>query len=335
MENYFYLSDLGRTQLPSNGEISNFLEKENMYVLLNLDSSICLDIVNFVRHKKAARINKNKVLNLIEYVQKHDVEPTAIFALTELCYDRKTFAIQEEKFWDFKNKMDFVFKYPYKLLKKYEFDYEINYHVFKKQELQKKSIEAIIDQLNIYYAALLKIRELAKANLGREFAEKNILNFVEWMVDDLNIVLGPEFSLALQIFGGNSDFRSMLKLDSNKEIALKAIWGSAWDLFHVRASCNSRQLSEIVGRTVYPIFITNDSNLFTLSSPSVGFYAKLNSTKLVITENNVYPPHYTNLFMERLNIKMQEIAEDRIIKDAIIIPSKIKSIVEQLEKNLK
>ncbi|MEQ8686990.1 MAG: hypothetical protein RIE86_16935 [Imperialibacter sp.] len=332
MEQFYAISDIGKIQLPTKKEISEIKSKSGEDVLLVLDSCVCLDVITLIKNKQMAKIEKQKVFNLIEYTQKNDVYPIPLLALPELCYDRMTFSIKEEKFWDFKCKLDFAFEFPYKLLKQYKFDYETNYYIFKKPELSSKSIEPFTEQLDLFYAALLKIRSLAKVGLSSQFAEKNILEFINWMVHELNAVLGPELSLAIQVFGGNTKFRTMIKPEGSKEKALKTLWGSAWDLLHARVSRNKSQLSQIVGRPVQPIFITKDINLHNLLAPHVDSYIKYNSVKLSITTNNNYPPHYSTTFMNELNVKLLDITLDRALKEMSVDRQKIKEIIRKLEE---
>jgi hypothetical protein len=320
--------------LPTKQELANIKSERNEDVLLVLDSSVCLDIINLIRNKQSARVDKQKVFNLIEYVQKNKVKTTPVLALSELCYDRNSFKLLEDKMWDFKNKIDFAFDFPIKLLKRYEYDYETNYFVFRKPELRRTSIEPYVEQLNLYYAALLKIREISKCGLKSQLAEKNLLTFKEWMVKDLDVILGPEFSLAIQIFGGNTKYRSMIKLDANREKAQKALWGTAWDLFHARVSCNKIQFSQIVGRPVQSIFVTKDGNLYSLLAPHVEYCAKYNSTKFSITNKNTYAPHYSDSFMHEFNMAMLDLAMGRM--QGVISPNqqKVSNIITELEKNL-
>lgn len=335
LKHFHFISDFGKTKLPTKSELLRHIGSDEEQLIFVLDSSVCLDIVNIIRRKQSAHSDKTKVFNLIEYVQKNGIDWTPIFALIESCYDRKTLDIQEDKFLDFKNKIDFAFQYPFKLLKRFEYDFETNYVVFEKPKLENKSIELIVNErLNLHYSALLKIYEISQAGLKGEFAEKNIETFIDWMIEELDIILGIEYSLALQIFGGHTKFRSMIKLGASKEVVLKAAWGTAWDLFHTRVSCNRIQLSEMLRRKVYPIFVTKDETLFELLSPQVEFYTKYNLSKLSVTEKNIYPPNYSDSFMDYLNKKMLRIGLDRIGADTSPDINKIKSIIQKLEGSI-
>lgn len=334
MQQFHFLSDLGKITLPSGVEIHNLQAEKDELVFLILDSSVSLDIANLTKHKKNARVEKNAIFHLIEYVQKHAVKQTPLFALTELCYDRKTYDILDNKLWDIKNRLDFAFQYPIKRFKRLEFDYEKEYYIYDKPKSLSQSISSFTENLNLYYAGLLKIREIANNGLKKENAEKNIELFINWMVSDLDIILGLEYSLALEIFGGNSNLRSMIKLGSSKEKSLKGILGTAWDLFHARMSCNRPQLSNMVGQNVKPIFVTKDGGLFELMAPHVEHLLRFNSTKLSITTKNNYPPHYSNSFINYLNNKMLKLGTERVEEERVYDKVKMNKIISELEENL-
>lgn len=165
-------------------------------------------------------------------------------------------------------------------------------------------------------------------------AEKNITAFIDWMENELDIILGIEYSLALQIFGGNSKFRTMIRIDAKKHRILSAARGTAWDMFHAKMSCNKEQLSQLVGHKVYPVFVTKDAGLYTLISPKVGAYTKFESSKLSVLENNTYPPAYSMGFIAYLNERLLKLSLLRAGRYASLDTEKVKSIIKILEDNL-
>ncbi|MAE84919.1 MAG: hypothetical protein CMB80_19435 [Flammeovirgaceae bacterium] len=334
MQQFHFLSDLGKVSLPTKVEIETLEAKNKELVFLILDSSVSLEIANLTKHRKRAKVEKNAIFHLIEYIQKNSVKQTPIFALTELCYDRGTYDILEDKLWDIKNRLDFAFQYPIKRFKRLDFDYDTEYYIFDKPELLSRSISSFTENLNMYYAGLLKIRQIADNGLKKEQAEKNIELFIDWMTTELGVILGLEYSLALEIFGGNSNLRSMIKLGSAKEKSLKGILGTAWDLFHARMSCNRPQLSEMVGQNVYPIFVTKDLGLFELMAPHVEHLIRYDSTKMTITTENNYPPHYSKSFMDYLNEKMLRIGIERVGIERTYDSDKMNKLIKELEENL-
>lgn len=190
------------------------------------------------------------------------------------------------------------------------------------------------ERLNLSYAALLKICEIAKKGLSTSRAEKNITAFIDWMENDLDIILGIEYSLAMQIFGGNSKFRTMIKLGAKKKKILPAARGTAWDLFHAKMSCNKEQLSLLLGHKVHPVFVTKDAGLYELISPKVNAYTRFELAKLSILENNPFPSCYSAEFREYLNSRMLKLASDRNGRYASLDTGKVKVMIKNLEDSL-
>lgn len=335
MDHFYFLTDLGETELPTKAEIESLRVNDKSELFLILDSSVCFEIITLINHKKSARVDKSKVFNLIEYIQKNNVDYTPIFALAELCYDRSNLELRDEKLWDFKNKIDFALNYPIKLLKRYNFDFSINFHLKKNQESLDSSVEPIIPRLRLYYTGLLKIHELASQGLKKECAEKNIRLFVDWMKNDLGVFLGLEYNLALEVFGGNTKFLKMLKLGASEDITKKALWGTAWDLFHARVSCNRPQLEMMVNRNIHPVFVTNDQVLYRLMSPQVAQSVKYNTTQLKITTENTYPGHFSDHFMNEINNEILLLSTERIEQETICDIDKIDVMIRELEEKLK
>lgn len=334
MNHFYYLSDLGEVSLPTEKEIKEIRENESSELLIILDSCVCLEIVNFIKHKKSAKVDKIKIFSLIQYVQKFKVEYTPIFALTELCYDRSNHEIIDDKLWEFKNKIDFAFGYPVKLLERYEFDFDLNYKAFPRSKSLNRSVQMFYSNLNLYYAGLLKIRELAGLGLKKENSEKNIDSFIEWMKDDLDVMLGLEFMLALEIFGGNTKLLSMIAIGAQPEQVKKRLWGTAWDLFHARMSCNRPQLSKMTGHNTYPIFVTKDYALYKVMAPTVLHNIRFNSLNFKLTHENNYPSHYSEIFMQKLNERMLHLSVERVVGTPNVNEAKVISIITNLEANL-
>ena len=117
-------------------------------------------------------------------------------------------------------------------------------------------------------------------------------------------------------------------------VPVKGILGTAWDLFHARMSCNRPQLSEMVGQNVYPIFVTKDLGLFELMAPHVEHLIRYDSTKMTITTENNYPPHYSKSFMDYLNEKMLRIGIERVGIERTYDSDKMNKLIKELEENL-
>ncbi|BFO67381.1 hypothetical protein [Chryseobacterium sp. KCF3-3] len=125
-------------------------------------------------------------------------------------------------FDDYYNKLHFAFNIPVKEFKKLDFDYYRDFHVENEIRIDKNIVKSIIEsRVNPYYVGLLKICEIAQRGLGLNRAEKNVEEFFNWIENDLGFMLGYEHRLAMQIFGGNSDYWKMLRIGSKKRSCSK------------------------------------------------------------------------------------------------------------------
>lgn len=334
---YYFISENGKIELQNWPDIDlQNIDAEERPILV-LDSSVCMDIVDLINKKESCKADKVKIFNLIAYAQINKIEHFALYALLELSYDRTTLKINEEKFFDYKNKLDYAFGYPIKRLKNFDYDFIRDYGDFVNPEFRSKNIIVALkaDQMLRSYAALLKICEISQNGLRAEKAEKNIVAFIEWMVNDLGVILGFDYMLALQIFGGNTEYGRMLNLGGkNKDKVLSTLSGTAWDLFHAKMSCNRNQLSKIIEDKVYPVFVTNDMLLFELISPTVLFSSKSGPSRLNIVNGDSYPPNYTPKFMATLKAVMLGLAKDRFSTPPIVSSEKVLAIIKNLEDNL-
>ncbi|TGN22537.1 hypothetical protein [Empedobacter tilapiae] len=308
------------------------LEKKTLLVL---DSSVCLDIVNIVNKKNINKDSKRKVFELIKYSQKKSMPPFEIFALLELSLDKATYKLNTEKFFDISNKLMFAFQIPLERLKTNNFDFSSNFFSSKKPNLNNDA-SVFVEQILIHYSALLKIREIASKDLSKHKAKENIIEFVDWMNNKIGLILGLEYQLAFQIFGGNNSFNTMIKENSSKEKTLKALWGSSWDLLHARLSRNSKQLSEIIDEDVNSIFITNDKRLFELLSPQVEYSTEFDKRRISITTGKSnYPPYYDDKFVDELNKKILDIFKHKAMKQVEYPNTEIiKSMIASMESNV-
>lgn len=308
---------------------------KEMKTLLVLDSSVCLDIVNVVNKKQINKDSKRKVFELIEYSQKKSMQPFEYLALLELSLDKVTYKLDTDKFQDIKNKVSFAFQLPLERLKKNNFDYSTDHFPANKPHLNNDA-SAFAEQILLHYSALLKIREIACKGLGKQKAKENIIEFLDWMDIELGIILGLEYQLAFQIFGGNNSFNTMIKENSNKERVLKTLWGSSWDLLHARVGRNYQQLSEIVNEDINSIFITNDKRLFELLSPQVEFSSGFGKSRITVTDGDENcPPYFNTEFVNELNKKILDIFEKRDLSNSEYPDSNlIRNIIIKMEKNI-
>lgn len=329
---YHYLDIFGEFK----GLQRRFSNSKNKKHYLVLDSSVCLDIIDFINKKNQVKEKKAKTLELIKFAQKKSFPTFEMIALLELSINKLTQKIDTDKFNDMKMKLDFAFKCPFNKLKKGDFDFKKNYYSPTPININNNG-SLFLEQINVFYCALLKMREIAKKNgLNKHKSRENIIEFVDWMNTELEMILGVEYQLCIQIFGGNNDFRPMIKDMSNKEKALKAVWGTAWDLFHSRFSRNSSQLSAIVDEDVNSVFVTNDKRLYELLAPKIDSTTEFGNTRISIMNNSdSLPPHLDDIFVEEMNLKLIDIFESRgQIEKEYPENKKIINLIEQLEKNI-
>ena len=154
------------------------------------------------------------------------------------------------------------------------------------------------------------------------------------MNTDLDIFLGLEYLLALQIFGGDTKMRTMISLDSKPEKVKKVLWGTAWDLFHARMSIDREQLEKITENKTHPIFITKDYALYKIMSPHIVHSLKFKSSSFYMSSDNIYPHHFSKSSMEQINEKILRLSADRIIKEPNRDNNKISDLVKQLEEKM-
>lgn len=325
MEHFYFISDYGKINLTDK-------ELNNKELVLVLDSSVCIDIINLVKWKKNAHCDKTKIYNLIDFIQKYKIQYITLFALLESCYDRTTLEINSEKYFDFQNMIEYAFQFPLKKFKNFQYDFYTDCLFFNNPNLKSNIVKQLIDErINLYYVALLKISTIAQRSMSSNKSENNFEEFMQWMINDLDVILGIEYSLALEIFGGNTKLRSMIKLGAKKEKILKACWSSAWDLFHSRISCNKEQISKLIDKDVKPIFVTKDSYLFELISPEVHYFQKFETSKVSILNKNPQVMNYSEDFLDKINKQLLELVQTRVYKRPQFEIENIISMIKELE----
>lgn len=310
MSNYFVVDENGESELPT------FLQaqesrRNGRRPILFLDSSVCMEIVRFVDYKRKANVDRYKLLHFHTYIRKNKSEVTPLLGLIELCTNKETFQIDEKKFIDFKHKIDFWKELPAKMINGYNFDYDRDYFIYKDINLREyRSVEIFRPMLLQSYCCLLKIRYLAITHgLNKKVALKNIEYFIDWMETDLGKIMGIEYKIAINIFGGLTAFRKMIGIDNTIDDVKKIVWGTSWDIFHSRISCNSHRISRMLKDNIISYFVTKDTVLYKLLSEI--------ALKIVINA----PTHSTstNMLMStfrlsHLNINDLTVLNDRMLK---------------------
>ncbi|HAF28295.1 MAG TPA: hypothetical protein DCG75_04525 [Bacteroidales bacterium] len=333
LKTYHSFNDKGECYFPSVQEINDF-EKNGFHPILLLDSCVCLDLIKFVNYKKKSQLDKAKLKNYLEYIKKHKIETISMFGLLELCHDPKTMEFDINKFWEFNNKIDFIEKIPMNYVNSYRFDFDRDYIVTDLNEFETNSIIAFRPLLLTTYCCLLKIREISFNGLEKSKAIKNIETFRDWLINELDISMAIEYHLAMNIFGGISELRKMICIDTKKHDVKKILWGTSWDIFHSRINGNNAEFSGYFGEKIYSTFITNDSNLFKLISKisleAIFLNSENNSsTSMIVASNEL--PHFEPAFIDESNSKMKNIFSNRLLIKKQFNESKILEMIEKLE----
>lgn len=310
---YTCFCESGQTDLPEINELLTTIQS-NVEPVIFLDSCICLNIIKVVDYgKKATNIDFSKIISLKEYLSKKPVKINPFFGLLELCLKDGNF--DKIKFRDFKHRLDFFQQIPLKEFKKFKYNFNRDYLIFKDISIDLPNpYKGIAPSLMNSYCALLKIRSLAKISLTKETAESNINSFLDWMASDLNSIRGIEYKLALNIFGGNSIYRKMIGLDCKVGEVKKKLIGTAWDIFNSKTTANSFRLFQILGKNISPYFLTSDANLFNLFK---NFNLRLikdggdNFNSSFILNSDFSYPHLGKDFIDRQNEKMMNIFVER------------------------
>ena len=302
--------------------------------IIFIDSCICLRIVKVVDYgKQATNVELQKILSLKKYISEHDIEINPFFGLLELCF--KGDKANEEKYWDFKNRISFFKELPLKRFVNFSYKYERDYFIFRRPSLNLHGQALHLDLAVLYsYCCLLKIRLLAKKGLTKSHAFENIKAFFNWMKDDLDMGMGAEYKLALSILGGQTKFRKMIALDSKTSDIRKILMATAWDLFNAKNASNSFRFFKLFGENVYPIFMTNDNNLFELFRGSSLTFIKDGGKHLessFLHNSEFEYPHLDEQFIQWNNENHLEALIDRRNKPPKIMDETILPFVQILE----
>lgn len=331
---YSCFGQQGETILPDQAAINAMIQK-GLEPKIFLDSCVCLHIIKLVDYgKKATSIDFNKLIALKEYLHHHpSISITPFFGLIELC--SHTGALNSLKFADFQNRINFFTKLPLKYLKNFRYDFHRDYWVIKPIENLPNIYPFLTPQLKNTYCCLLKIRSLALNGLSKATARKNISSYLDWMVDELDMIRGTEYRLALYIFGGVTSTRKMIGLDNKPAEAKKRMLGTCWDIFHCKNIGNSFRLFEMLGRNFEPYFLTSDAVLFEVIRGVSLTIIKDGGEQFMssfINNGTFNFPHFTEDFLDQNNTEMLDLFFERCNKVYEFDEKKVDLLIRGLEK---
>lgn len=331
---YKCFTEKGESLLPSETELKE-LQLDDKRPLIFIDTNVCLHIARYIDHKKNAKdIDKNKIWKLKKYIDKNEVELSPFLALYELSY--KDIKFDESKFWDFNDRISFFKLSPYKNLRNYNFDFNLNFIPDKKPDLDVFRNVFIFEPFYyLSYCCLLKIREISLRNsLSKDNADKNFYEFQDWMINELDIQLGIETRLALNIFGGFTQFRKMVWIDGKIDILKKKLIGTVWDIIHARFCTNNYLLSKLLEENLHVYFLTNDTNLTMLMNDMelAGLldFGRGGATSIIFSESN--HPNFSKKFVQELKNKSINITAERALENIVFNKEKTINLINDLEK---
>ncbi|MEC5145784.1 hypothetical protein [Chitinophaga sp. 212800010-3] len=327
-------SEKGETVLPNQNSINEY-RQHGIQPIVFLDSCICLYIIKIVDYGRSAKnVDFAKIIALKEYVENHpDVSISPLFGFIELCSRESSF--DQDKFQDFKYRMDFFLKIPLKEFKRFKYDFHRDCLILTKvPHVSKSQLNAFQSILKTTYCALLKIRSLASKGVSKNNAENNIIQFCDWMIYDLDVARALEYKLALNIFGGNTIFWKMIGLDSNQSDARKKILSTCWDFFHSRYTTRCFEISRILQDNIHPYFLTSDTNLsnilknFSLTIQKDGG-EDFRSSSILNSDSEF--PHFEESFLDKQSKKIFDHFVNRYNKERFFDEIKVDLLIKELE----
>lgn len=157
--------------------------------------------------------------------------------------------------------------------------------------------------------------------------------YTQWMRYELGLMFGLEHKLAMGVFGGVTEFRKMIGLESKKDSVKKLLMGTIWDFTHARLCMNNMKISELLETNINAFFLTNDRNLFRLISKfSLSMYLENGDKKptVVYTSDFEYP-HFDEEFRKQQIEESFELMYKGIKQKFEFNREKIEKQIHQLE----
>ena len=332
IKQYSCLTENGRTELPNKDELRSIIEQGKEPELF-LDSNACIHIIKAIDYKRKAKdVDIRRLVDLKKYISDNNININPLFGIMELSYSNGNF--NESKFWDFKNRIDFFKRISYKNFKNFNFNYKTDYLIFSKPKLETVPVYYGLEPFILYtYCVLLKIRQISLQGLKKNQAEKNINELLDWMNNTLDIVLGVEYKLALNIFGGLTEFRKMIWLEGKPEFVKRKIMGSVWDITHSRFITNNLFLNKDLGRNIFIYFITSDENLSKLiSNYEISTIIDNNKSYTSIHNTNIDYLHFEDAFIKKQDKRMLDLLYLRKNKKSVFNKEHVTNLIVELEK---
>lgn len=165
--------------------------------------------------------------------------------------------------------------------------------------------------LKLLYACSLKMRLLARDGLSHQTAMRSLTSYCHWLSDELNVLAILPLQAAFAVFGGDSNARKLLRIDSKID-ERTAAWSSAWDIFHVQM-LHHMSIHPVLSDRCRPIFITRDGACNKIFSRT-----RLRGAVLGLTPGNVnlveidYDYPHLEALRPRLDVLLRDTALQRL-----------------------
>ena len=172
---FYCFNEKGECDLPTLNQIDEAYS-DGVEPVLFLDSNVCLNIIKLVdKGRYATNYNKDKVVNLKEYISKTGMNINAMFSVMELCQNNGVF--DPDKAADFKYRIDFFKQIPLKYFKRFDYDYMRDFYIYKNVNFgHNDNWFGIEPKILFSYCTLLKIRSLALKGVAKRHAKQTYQN---------------------------------------------------------------------------------------------------------------------------------------------------------------
>lgn len=272
--------------------------------------------------------NKNiyySIRYLIEQISRYDLEINASIGVEESCRSKENFKLNIDKVNQTHKAIMAMFAmdinaFDEHIKKEIVEEGIINDGEFTNSKITSlKETSSFQNMLTISYLASLKIFVLQNQIENNNITPtKAYLEFLDFMMEEVDCVIGTAQMFALHLFGGVNEFKLMLmaKGKATKEEKLHKLFNGAVDLIYPYIVNKAQELYPIPHKPekLIPVLITADRRLATLHS--------LINTKLIFETANEkgvnYNPELTEIgFHDKMNWTDADmnLFKERTIKD--------------------
>lgn len=278
-----------------------FLSLEQLFEHIEPKDALFVFDTNLVVYYKELFLNSKKFISnennkniyysiryLIEQISRYDLEINASIGVEECCRSKNDFKLNLDKVNQTHRAIMSMFKMDINSLDEYikkEISEDVimtdgEYSLSKIASL--KEVSSFQNLVTISYLASLKIFTLQNKIEENQLTPTNAhLEFLDFMMVEVDCIAGTILMYALHLFGGVNEFKLMLmaKGKVSKEEKLHKLFNGAIDLIFPYIVNKAQELYPIPHQTkkIIPVLVTADRRLATLHS--------LLNTKLILESN--------------------------------------------------